>query len=149
MKNEIEPRIRCLVDALNETGLLQTFSSCQGHFGEEHDPDDLTDRTKAEVRADLRRSVLEPDVEDLVLHVLSDHMDGGRKWEATLTIWKQYVADPREAGAVQPLESFFVFDLRPFDPGVSDEEKRRVVDKLIAETTASVRQHTLGRQKKS
>jgi len=31
--NEIEPRIRPLVSALNATRLVTTFSSCEGHFG--------------------------------------------------------------------------------------------------------------------
>ena len=31
--NAIEPRIRPLVSVLNATGLVTTFSSCEGHFG--------------------------------------------------------------------------------------------------------------------
>lgn len=44
----IEPRIRPLVDALNATGLVETFSSCEGHFS----PDDqkMADRNLAYVR---------------------------------------------------------------------------------------------------
>ena len=102
MKQPIEPRIRPLVDALNETCLLETFSSCQGHFGEENSTGDLNDRSEAEVRAYVRDGVLEADVEDLILYVLSDHMDGRLKWEALLTVCKQYIADPREDGRAQP-----------------------------------------------
>ena len=46
--NDIEPGIRPLVDALNATGIVSTFSSCEGHF----DPDQqtLVDRNLAYVR---------------------------------------------------------------------------------------------------
>jgi hypothetical protein len=142
----IEPGIRPLVDALNETGLLETFSSCEGHFGEENSTGDFSDRTKAEVRAYVRNGVAEGDVEQLVLHVLSDHMDGNLKWEASLHVWKEYIADPRDDNLTQPLDSFFVFTICPFDPQGSDTLKRHVVDKLITATAASVRQHTLLRR---
>ena len=48
MTNNIEPGILPLVTVLNRTGLVQTFSSCEGHFG----PDEqrLRDRNHAEVR---------------------------------------------------------------------------------------------------
>lgn len=149
MKFIIEPLILPLVDALNETGLLETFSSCQGHFGEEEEPDTLNDRTKADVRAYLRDGASEKDVEELILHVLSDHMDDSMKWGAVLSISKQYIADPREEGVLQPLDYYFLFTLQPFDRGAPDTEKRQVVSTLIAETTSSVKQHTKTRQQKS
>ena len=48
MTDDIEPGILPLVTALNSTGLVHTFSSCEGHFG----PDEqrLRDRNHAEVR---------------------------------------------------------------------------------------------------
>lgn len=135
----IEPRIRPLVDALNETHLIETFSSCQGHFGEPQSPDDFTDRTKAHVRAYFLPEVPEGDVEDLILRILSDYMDDSTKWEAHLTISKQYIADPRENGVSQALDAILVVELWPFNPNTSALEKRRAVDRLIEETTVSVR----------
>ena len=46
--NDLEPTIRPLVEALNATGLVRTFSSCQGHY----DPSEQTmvDRNLAYVR---------------------------------------------------------------------------------------------------
>lgn len=46
--NEIEPHIKPLVDALNATGLVRTFSSCEGHYGP--DEQKLVDRNHAYVR---------------------------------------------------------------------------------------------------
>jgi hypothetical protein len=46
--NEIETRIKPLVDALNGTGLIRTFSSCEGHYGP--DEQTLVDRNHAYVR---------------------------------------------------------------------------------------------------
>lgn len=46
--NEIESRIKPLVDALNATGLVRTFSSCEGHYGP--DEQTLVDRNHAYVR---------------------------------------------------------------------------------------------------
>ncbi len=47
--NVIEPRIRPLVSALNATGLVTTFSSCEGHFGRV-DKESLNVRENANVR---------------------------------------------------------------------------------------------------
>lgn len=46
--DDIEPGILSLVEALNKTGLVETFSSCEGHFA----PDEqrMRDRNHAEVR---------------------------------------------------------------------------------------------------
>ena len=49
----IEPGIRPLVDALNATGLVQTFSSCEGHYTDNRNdgPEQtLVDRNLAYVR---------------------------------------------------------------------------------------------------
>ncbi|RYF72610.1 MAG: hypothetical protein EOO39_11855 [Cytophagaceae bacterium] len=44
----IEPGVLPLVEALNKTELVQTFSSCEGHFAP--DEQQLRDRNHAEVR---------------------------------------------------------------------------------------------------
>lgn len=45
---QIEPGILPLVEALKKTGLVETFSSCEGHFSS--DEQRLRDRNHAEVR---------------------------------------------------------------------------------------------------
>ena len=64
----IEPKIRPLVDALNETGLVRTFSSCEGHFapGEQT----LVDRNHAYVRFVPAESIAIEQVEKLLADVL-------------------------------------------------------------------------------
>jgi len=142
----IEPLILPLVNAINDTGLVTTFSSCQAHYGKPQEPGDFSDRTKADVRAYFLPNVPERDVESLILWVLSDHMDDPTQWEAHLTVVKHYIADPRENGVLQPLDAILVFELWPFDPTESDAIKRRVVNKLIQRTTASVREYIKQRQ---
>ena len=44
----IEPGILPLVESLNQTGLVQTFSSCEGHFGAEEQT--IVDQNHAYVR---------------------------------------------------------------------------------------------------
>lgn len=107
----------------------------------------FNDRERADVRAYLAPRVREADVEELILYVLSDFMDAETKWDAVLTISKQFLAEPREDGNICPLASFFLFDLRPFDRHAPDPDKRRAVDKLIAETAASVRNYTAQRRR--
>ena len=51
----IEYRILPLVNAINQTGLFRTISSCQGHFapGEQT----INDRNRADVRFERRKGV--------------------------------------------------------------------------------------------
>ncbi len=65
----IEPEIRPLVDALNQTGLVRTFSSCQGHFGP--DEQTLVDRNHAEVRFVPAEGVSTESVEKLLASLLT------------------------------------------------------------------------------
>lgn len=62
--NGIEPHIKPLVDALNATGLVETFSSCEGHYS----PDEqiLVDRNHAYVRFLPAAGVSAGQVEDVL-----------------------------------------------------------------------------------
>ena len=69
--NEIEPNIKPLVDALNATGLVRTFSSCEGHYH----PDDqkLVDRNHAYVRFLPAADVSAGEVEEALGQWLIDY----------------------------------------------------------------------------
>ena len=60
----IEPKIRPLVDAINETGIGKTFTSCQGHFGWFQQPR-FFDRTVANVGFRLLLDGTERQIESL------------------------------------------------------------------------------------
>src|SRR3990170_286137 len=85
----IERRIRTLVDALNNTGLVVTFSSCEGHFGETERVG-FKDREMAEVWFELAQGVSENDLEKLFGHLISKHVNSPLMWKAMLTIRKEY-----------------------------------------------------------
>src|SRR5262245_7303340 len=86
----IEPRIAPLVCALNETSLFRTFSSCEGHFGDKRDG---FPREFAEVRCYLAQGVTEnSEVHAFISGVLLDHIHSGSKWDAVLTIYKEFIS---------------------------------------------------------
>lgn len=60
----VEPKILALVEALNDTKLLKTFSSCQGHFlGTDQK---LQDRNFADVRFEILPGVSENELETFI-----------------------------------------------------------------------------------
>mgnify|MGYP001074007632 CR=1 FL=1 len=91
----IEPRIRPLVSALNATGLVTTFSSCEGHFGRV-DKEPLNVREGADVRFEPNAGVREAELEALFGHVIGDHVNSptlgsGLSWDSR---WERDSASP-------------------------------------------------------
>lgn len=130
----IEPGIRPLVDALEGTGLVHTFTSCEGHYGYRAPSGDPVDRDRANVGFFLREGVREEELVRLfgdVLHELDSH--GPR--DAALTVAKRYVA---ALDAADGPEVFFEFTVRPSSPGASDRAKRDVTDRALAAITRAV-----------
>lgn len=66
----IEPKIKPLVDVLNRTKLLVTFSSCQGHFARSEQR--MQDRNFADVRFQLAPAAKEEDLQMLLEFVISE-----------------------------------------------------------------------------
>lgn len=132
--NSIEPGIRSLVDAINESGLVQTFTSCEGHYGYRPPPGDFTDRERANVGFFLRDGASEADLQHLFGQVLADYERHEVK-EATFCIGKRYAAGL--AGSDTP-EVFYELQVRPRDRNATDAEKRRVTDRALAAITAAV-----------
>ena len=66
-------------------------------------------------------------------------MNSPTLWDSLLSIRKEYVAlnEPPE-----PLASYFVFEIKPFNARESPRKKREHVDTLLQEVTASVERHT-------
>lgn len=135
---EIEPGIRALVDALNATGLLETVTSCEGHYGQRREDGDCTDRQQANVGFELRPGISEQQLVRFFGKVLADYVQNPVQWEATFEITKKYVPDLTGNGEVD--ETFF-FTIRPFDPSASDLKRRNGTDTALAVITESVRRH--------
>jgi hypothetical protein len=129
----IEPRIRPLVEALNGTGLVQTFTSCEGHFGDD-EPAKWPGRQQANVGFFLRKGVPEDRLTRLFGAVLAEYrLRGGNGVE--LSIAKRYVA---ALDGTDVPEVFFEFTFRPPDLGSARGVKRQVTDRCLAIVTRAV-----------
>ncbi|WP_375444229.1 hypothetical protein [uncultured Fibrella sp.] len=119
--NDIEPGILPLVEALNRTGLVQTFSSCEGHFT----PDEqrLRDRNHAEVRF-LPASGKLPDqwVGTLLARFKSRH----GLMPVTVVGYKLFT--PIDEATV---DETYVLELRPFNRFDPPATKRSDIDRAI------------------
>lgn len=139
--DSIEPRIRALVDALNRTGLVRTFTSCEGHYGYRAPPGDVTLREQANVGFFLRPGVPEQELVHFFGKVLADyHLHGVS--EAVLEVAKHYVA---ALDGTDTPEVYFALAIRPFDPHASNVLKRSRTDRALAEITRGVERVTQGR----
>ncbi|MBD2704769.1 hypothetical protein IC229_29310 [Spirosoma sp. BT702] len=123
----VEPKIRPLVDALNQTGLVRTFSSCEGHFALEEQT--IVDRNHAEVRF-----VPAPDtsiiaVEKLLASILLRFKSKHGLIPVKLTGYK--LLTPIDEKTV---EETFVLELRPFNRFDPPDRKRSDVDRAIEQT---------------
>ncbi len=139
--SSIEPRIRALVDALNGTGLVRTFTSCEGHFGFRAPPGDVTFREQANVGFFLRPGIPEQKLIRFLGMVLADyHLHDVKR--AVFEVAKHYVA--ALDGTDSP-EVYFDFTIRPSDPKASSLAKRSSTDRALAEITRSIDRVTRGR----
>ncbi|WP_317171799.1 hypothetical protein [Spirosoma validum] len=131
MMDELEPKIRPLVEALNKTGLLRTFSSCEGHF----DPGEQTivDRNRAEIRFVPADNVSANDVEKLLASVLTQFKTRHGLLPVHLTAYKLYTPIDEDS-----TEETFVLELRPFNRFDPPDRKRSDTDRAIEQTTKLV-----------
>lgn len=126
--DEIEAGIRPLVDALNATGFVQTFSSCQGHYAP--DEQKLPDRNRAEVRFIPAPGVSRDRVEALLAFVLTRFKRAHGLIPVTVSGYKLYTPIDDET-----VEETFVLDIRPFNrfdpPGHQRADTDRAVEQLV------------------
>ncbi|GAB4043964.1 hypothetical protein [Spirosoma jeollabukense] len=120
----IEPKIRPLVDALNATGLVRTFSSCEGHFSPEEQT--LVDRNHAEVRFVPADAVPVEAIEKLLTFILTRFKSRHGLLPVNVAAHKLYTPVDDEA-----VEETFVLQLRPFNRFDPPDRKRADVDHAI------------------
>ncbi|WP_317047001.1 hypothetical protein [Spirosoma aerolatum] len=116
--NEIEPKIRPLVDALNRTGIARTFSSCEGHFAP--DQQTIVDRNHAYVRFIPAEDCSLAQVENLLAYVLTRFKHQHGLIPVKLMAYKLYTPIEDER-----VEETFVLELHPFnrfDPPTANEQ---------------------------
>lgn len=120
---DIEPRILPVVDALNETGLVRTFSSCEGHFNP--DEQTLVDRNHAYVQFVPAGGVTVGDVERWLGTLLIAFKQAHGLLPVTLAAHKRYT--PVDG----VIEETFVLELRPFNRFDPPAQKRADIDRAI------------------
>lgn len=134
----IEPGIRPLVDALSATRLVNTFTSCEGHYGYHAPEGDFTDRERATVGFFLRAGTPEDALVRFFGKVLVDY-DRHAVEEIVFTVEKRYAA---ALDRTDDPEAYFEFTLRPRNPGASDTAKRSATDRALAVITTCVTRAT-------
>ncbi|MEX2409876.1 MAG: hypothetical protein WD607_00655 [Candidatus Paceibacterota bacterium] len=130
---DIEPKILPLVQALNVSGLVHTFSSCQGHFDQY---DRFNDHHKANVRFDPEDGFSEYDIEKFLSYIITKFNELHSFTPVTCTAHKLYA--PINPDEDKEVDYVYVLELIPFYQGVSPEEKRRDIDQAILKTTKIV-----------
>ena len=123
---DIEPNIRPLVDALNQTGLVRTFSSCEGHFLPAEQT--LVDRNHAYVRFLPADGVSVEAVEKLLTYLLTRFKRRHGLIPINVTAHKLYTPIDDET-----IEETFVLELRPFNRFDPPDHKRSDVDRAIGQ----------------
>jgi hypothetical protein len=135
-KFEIEPRIQPLVDELNATGLLTTFSSCEGHYSRSTRANPY--QQTAHIAAKLVKGRKEKELLPLFFRIWRDNINLGVGDAGDLTIAKRYVLLPFDED-VADLQFDFWIEVRPFDLRATDTEKRMQVDSVLATLVGSVK----------
>ena len=121
---DLEPGIAPLVAALNSTGLVETFSSCEGHFGP--DGQQLRDRNHAEVR--FRPANPTADVETWLGTLLMAFKERHGLMPVTLVGYKLYTPISETE-----VDQTFVLELRPFNRFDLPATKRADIDRAIVQ----------------
>ncbi len=125
---DLEPRIRPLVEALNQTGLLQTFSSCQGHYHPAEQA--FADRNRAYVKFTLAPAVSEQAVEAWLGALLIQFKIRHGYLPIHLTGYKLFT--PTD----DAIETAFTLELTPFNRFDPPDTKRADTDRAIEQVTA-------------
>ena len=127
----VEPGIRPLVDALNATGLVRTFSSCEGHYDSEEQT--LVDRNLAYVRFVPAPGVSVGQVETLITYVLTRFRVRHGLIPVNLSGYKLYTPIDDET-----TEETFVLELRPFNRFDPPDRKRADRNRAVAQAVVIV-----------
>jgi len=124
----MDKKIIPLVDALNATGLFETFSSCEGHFPCPHnEPDNGSDYSTAFVLFRLTLGAREVDVEKFFLFIFHELDRRELRFGCWIGTSKQFFHTPD----AEDLEPAYQIEIKPQSPCINDSEKRRSVDEGI------------------
>lgn len=129
--DELEPGIRPLVDALNATGLVQTFASCEGHF--EPHQQTLVDRNLAYVRFVPAEGVSVEQVETALGQWLATY----KKKHGLLPV--RVIGYQLFTPVDDDIDVTFVIELHPFNRFDSRDQKRADIDWAVGQVANGVK----------
>jgi hypothetical protein len=121
--DSIEPAILPLVKALNATGLVRTFSSCEGHFIPEEQT--LVDRNHAYVRFVPAEGITPEQVETALGNWLMDYKKKHGLMPVRVVGYKLFTPVDDE------IDVTFVLELHPFNRFDRPETKRADLDRAV------------------
>lgn len=140
MTPPIEPKILPLVNALNETKIVETFSSCEGHYDDdihnldlEVDEKEIMDRGRAEVRFDPAPNISLDIIERMLIYIISEFDKEHGFYPAIVYSKKIYVPNSQ-----LNIEFVFSLEIRPFNRLEDSIKKRLDTDRAIIQTTEIV-----------
>lgn len=120
----IEPGIRPLVDALNRSGIVRTFSSCEGHYGS------TSPSHRHRQQADVRFLPAPNQTPQTVEEFMSQLLIRFRDWHGIMPIqligYKLFT--PTGDGQI---DTTFVLELRPFLPLDPPATQRADTDRAV------------------
>lgn len=120
----IEPKILPLVEAINSSGIVKTFSSCQGHY-DEIDQETM-DRNHADVRFDPLPNILDIEVERFITFMVTEFNNDFTFVPTLLRGYKLFTPNNKyETDAV------YVIELTPFERMDNPKIKRKDTDEGI------------------
>ncbi len=129
MVDDIEQRIKGLVDMLNNVPYIETFSSCEGHY----DSDD-PDNHRAEVRMYVAD---EPGFLELSTRILAETAPD---WGIVLVeMYKRFYVLPDET----ELREHYMLTIKPFDRNESIENKRQYTNEAIGKIIGVLTEYLL------
>jgi len=136
----IEYRILPLVNAINQTGLFRTISSCQGHFalGEQT----IDDRNRADVRFERRKRISEKRANDFLYFLVNQYPLGLIR--AGLSVCKIYAPFHPHNTA----DYVYVIQIEPYDRFDTPEHKRAETDEGIDMLLSIIHKYQKNRKKK-
>ncbi|MEZ0540892.1 hypothetical protein [Fibrella arboris] len=128
--HDIEAGILPLVNALNRTGRVQTFSSCEGHFAP--DEQQMRDRNQAEVRflpasgSASPGSTADTDLEQWLGTLLARFKNRYSLMPVTVIGYKLFTPIDGES-----VDQTYVIELRPFNRFDQPATKRADIDRAV------------------
>lgn len=128
--DELEPGIRPLVDALNATGLVQTFASCEGHYGPGEQT--MVDRNLAYARFMPAEGVSVEQVETALGRWLVTY----KKKHGLLPV--RVIGYKLFTPVDDDIDVTFVIELHPFNRFDSPDQQRTDTDRAVTQVAKGI-----------